>query len=152
MATDKRLDQVSQLTDFDYALLVKGDQVGKMTKKQVAEAIGNLLYGATTKENLASVVAGLIGAFGANDSYHGNIDEIANNGAFMCDNSENVYVTSSFGLPFTIFVLCSFTPYNTKYFKFQIAINMGSSSLAAIEVKMRRFRSSWTEWESVSFV
>ena len=53
MATDKRLDQVSQLTDFDYALLVKGDQVGKMTKKQVAEAIGNLLYGATTKENLA---------------------------------------------------------------------------------------------------
>lgn len=59
MATDKRLDQVSTLTDFDYALIVKGEQVSKVTKQQLAELVGNLLYGATTKETLASVVAGL---------------------------------------------------------------------------------------------
>ena len=57
MATDKRLDQVSQLTDFDYALIVKGTDVAKVTKKQFAELVGILLYGATTKETLASVVA-----------------------------------------------------------------------------------------------
>lgn len=60
MATDKRLDQVSQLTDFDYALIVKGTDVAKVTKQQFAELVGNLLYGATTKETLASVVAGLV--------------------------------------------------------------------------------------------
>ena len=58
MATDKRLDQVSNLTDFDYALIVKGTDVAKVTKQQLAELVGNLLYGATTKEALASVVAG----------------------------------------------------------------------------------------------
>lgn len=60
MATDKRLDQVSNLTDFDYALIVKGTDVAKVTKQQLAELVGNLLYGATTKETLASVVAGII--------------------------------------------------------------------------------------------
>lgn len=58
MATDKRLDQVSTLTDFDYALIVKGTDVSKVTKQQLAELVGDLLYGATTKETLASVVAG----------------------------------------------------------------------------------------------
>lgn len=61
MATDKRLDQVSQLTDFDYALIVKGDQVAKASKQQLAELVGNLLYGATNASSLATVVAGLIG-------------------------------------------------------------------------------------------
>lgn len=41
MATDKRLDQVSTLTDFDYALIVKGDQVAKASKQQLAELVGN---------------------------------------------------------------------------------------------------------------
>lgn len=63
MATDKRLDQVSNLTDFDYALIVKGTDVAKVTKQQLAELVGNLLYGATTKETLASVVAEQMGAF-----------------------------------------------------------------------------------------
>ena len=61
MVTDKRLDQVSNLTDFDYALIVKGTDVAKVTKQQLAELVGNLLYGATTKEALASVVAAVIG-------------------------------------------------------------------------------------------
>lgn len=58
MATDKRLDQVSTLTDFDYALIVKGDQVAKASKQQLAELVGNLLYGATNASSLATVVAG----------------------------------------------------------------------------------------------
>lgn len=57
MATDKRLDQVSTLTDFDYALIVKGDQVAKASKQQLAELVGNLLYGATNASSLATVVA-----------------------------------------------------------------------------------------------
>ena len=97
-------------------------------------------------------MAEVIGAFGANLSYRGNIDNILNNGAFTCDNSEGDNVTSSFELPFTTFVLCSFAPNNTRYFKFQIAINMGSSPNPTINVKMRGYRSSWTEWKSVSFV
>lgn len=58
MATDKRLSQVSTLTDFDYALIVKGDQVAKASKQQLAELVGNLLYGATNASSLATVVAG----------------------------------------------------------------------------------------------
>ena len=58
MATDKRLDQVSTLTDFDYALIVKGDQEAKVSKKQLAELVGNLLYGATNASSRATVVAG----------------------------------------------------------------------------------------------
>lgn len=58
MATDKRLDQVSTLTDFDYALIVKGGQVAKASKQQLAELVGNLLYGATNASSLATVVAG----------------------------------------------------------------------------------------------
>ena len=61
MATDKRLDQVSTLTDFDYALIVKGGQVAKASKQQLAELVGNLLYGATNASSLATVVAGLNG-------------------------------------------------------------------------------------------
>ena len=60
MATDKRLDQVSTLTDFDYALIVKGDQVAKVSKQQLAELVGNLLYGATNASSLATVVAGML--------------------------------------------------------------------------------------------
>ena len=60
MATDKRLDKVSTLTDFDYALIVKGDQVAKASKQQLAELVGNLLYGATNASSLATVVAGEI--------------------------------------------------------------------------------------------
>jgi len=41
--TDKKLNQVSQLTDFDYALVVKGNDVAKVTKQQLATMLGELL-------------------------------------------------------------------------------------------------------------
>ncbi len=40
---DKKLNQVSQLTDFDYALVVKGNDVAKVTKQQLATMLGELL-------------------------------------------------------------------------------------------------------------
>lgn len=44
---DKKLNQVSQLTDFDYALVVKGNDVAKVTKQQLATILGGLLPNAT---------------------------------------------------------------------------------------------------------
>lgn len=38
---DKKLNEVSQLTDFDYALVVKGNDVAKVTKQQLATIWGN---------------------------------------------------------------------------------------------------------------
>jgi hypothetical protein len=40
---DKKLNQVSQLTDFDYALVVKGNDVVKVTKQQLATILGELI-------------------------------------------------------------------------------------------------------------
>ena len=37
---DKKLNEVSQLTDFDYALVVKGNDVAKVTKQQLATILG----------------------------------------------------------------------------------------------------------------
>ena len=37
---DKKLNEVSQLTDFDYALVVKGNDVAKVTKQQLATMPG----------------------------------------------------------------------------------------------------------------
>lgn len=39
---DKKLNQVSTLTDFDYALVVKGNDVAKVSKQQLAEVLGGL--------------------------------------------------------------------------------------------------------------
>lgn len=40
---DKKLNQVSQLTDFDYALVVKGNDVAKVTKQRLATIQGELI-------------------------------------------------------------------------------------------------------------
>lgn len=40
---DKKLNQVSQLTDFDYALVVKGNDVAKVTKQQLATILVGLM-------------------------------------------------------------------------------------------------------------
>ena len=39
---DKKLNQVPQLTDFDYALVVKGNDVAKVTKQQLATILTGL--------------------------------------------------------------------------------------------------------------
>ena len=59
MATDKRLDQVSQLTDFDYALIVKGDQVAKISSEQLASVMAGLI-GPYTKDYMRKWNGGTI--------------------------------------------------------------------------------------------
>jgi hypothetical protein len=48
---DKKLNEVSQLTDFDYALVVKGNDVAKVTKQQLATILGELLPVATAEND-----------------------------------------------------------------------------------------------------
>ena len=48
---DKKLNQVSQLTDFDYALVVKGNDVAKVTKQQLATILEELIGVATAKKD-----------------------------------------------------------------------------------------------------
>ena len=48
---DKKLNEVSQLTDFDYALVVKGNDVAKVTKQQLATILGGLLPVATAEND-----------------------------------------------------------------------------------------------------
>lgn len=48
---DKKLNQVSQLTDFDYALVVKGNDVAKVTKQQLATILGELIGTVTLQKN-----------------------------------------------------------------------------------------------------
>lgn len=48
---DKKLNQVSQLTDFDYALVVKGNDVAKVTKQQLATILGGLIGNATPNKS-----------------------------------------------------------------------------------------------------
>ena len=46
----KKLNEVSQLTDFDYALVVKGNDVAKVTKQQLATILGELLPTASNEK------------------------------------------------------------------------------------------------------
>ena len=48
---DKKLNEVSQLTDFDYALVVKGNDVAKVTKQQLATILGGLIGVATSEKD-----------------------------------------------------------------------------------------------------
>lgn len=48
---DKKLNEVSQLTDFDYALVVKGNDVAKVTKQQLATLLGGLIGVANAEKN-----------------------------------------------------------------------------------------------------
>lgn len=48
---DKKLNEVSQLTDFDYALVVKGNDVAKVTKQQLATILEELIGVATSEKD-----------------------------------------------------------------------------------------------------
>jgi hypothetical protein len=63
---DKKLNQVSQLTDFDYALVVKGNDVAKVTKQQLATILGELLENRLVKYKEMNLGANEIIDTGAN--------------------------------------------------------------------------------------
>lgn len=57
---DKKLNEVSQLTDFDYALVVKGNDVAKVTKQQLATILGELIGIEKIKKTVTTTLEGSI--------------------------------------------------------------------------------------------
>ena len=57
---DKKLNEVSQLTDFDYALVVKGNDVAKVTKQQLATILGGLIGIEKVKKTITATLEGSI--------------------------------------------------------------------------------------------
>ena len=140
MATDKRLDQVSTLTDFDYALIVKGDQVAKASKQQLAELVGNLLYGATNASSLATVVEG---QFSQNNKWR--LNSFGERG-FDLNNLEanySVYVESSVNTP---------NDYPTGH-----CVSFGYGSVFSTQIYTSQskawircmYNNNWSEWKQL---
>ena len=93
-------------------------------------------------------MAGQITPFMPLGSFTGNIDNITNNGAYLC---EPALSTSSVALPFDgDFALYSFATSSSAYFKTQIAVDMANNY--NVNIKIRKHRSEWSECKSVSLV
>lgn len=73
---DKKLNQVSQLTDFDYALVVKGNDVAKVTKQQLATILGELL---TSLKLYPFMYRGIVENRSYNDMIEAGFYKIQNN-------------------------------------------------------------------------
>lgn len=73
---DKKLNQVSQLTDFDYALVVKGNDVAKVTKQQLATMLGELL---TSLKLYPFMYKGIVENRSYNDMIEAGFYKIQNN-------------------------------------------------------------------------
>lgn len=73
---DKKLNQVSQLTDFDYALVVKGNDVAKVTKRQLATILGELL---TSLKLYPFMYKGIVENRSYNDMIEAGFYKIQNN-------------------------------------------------------------------------
>ena len=75
---DKKLNEVSQLTDFDYALVVKGNDVAKVTKQQLATILGRLIGNTYSSFTLAkgeeTLIANGIGVYYVSNS---NLDSVS---------------------------------------------------------------------------
>ena len=114
---DKKLNQVSQLTDFDYALVVKGDDVAKVTKQQLATMLGELLPNSLGflrgYNNPASLDTNINGIYNTDENVQGTWPLYAHKygvlivlcsksyGAaqfYISDGTENVYVRKSYNL------------------------------------------------------
>lgn len=67
---DKKLNEVSQLTDFDYALVVKGNDVAKVTKQQLATLLGGLI--------------GIKNCFKLIGNLNGSANDVTENGSWYC--------------------------------------------------------------------
>lgn len=95
MATDKRLDQVSTLTDFDYALIVKGDQVAKVTSTQLSSLITSMI-------SKSSAMMNEIHSLYMRNNYSGDLDELGS-GTFVFATGEatNLPNPGSAGFVFT---------------------------------------------------
>ena len=114
---DKKLNEVSQLTDFDYALVVKGNDVAKVTKQQLATILGELLPDSLGflrgYNNPASLDTNINGIYNTDENVQGTWPLYAHKygvlivlcsksyGAaqfYISDGTENVYVRKSYNL------------------------------------------------------
>lgn len=112
---DKKLNEVSQLTDFDYALVVKGNDVAKVTKQQLATILGELLPNSLGflrgYNNPASLDTNINGIYNTDENVQGTWPLYAHKygvlivlcsksyGAaqfYISDGTENVYVRKSY--------------------------------------------------------
>lgn len=95
MEIDKRLDQVSTLTDFDYALIVKGDQVAKVTSTQLSSLITSMI-------SKSSAMMNEIHSLYLRNDYSGDLDELGS-GTFVFATGEatNLPTLGSAGFVFT---------------------------------------------------
>lgn len=57
---DRDITVVSTLTDFDYALVVKGNDVAKVTKQQLATILGGLIGIEKVKKTVTATLEGSI--------------------------------------------------------------------------------------------
>ena len=112
---DKKLNEVTQLTDFDYALVVKGNDVAKVTKQQLATILGGLLPDSLGflrgYNNPASLDTNINGIYNTDENVQGTWPLYAHKygvlivlcsksyGAaqfYISDGTENVYVRKSY--------------------------------------------------------
>lgn len=84
---DKKLNEVSQLTDFDYALVVKGNDVAKVTKQQLATILGGLLPLVSENNNGLAWKDGFIGRVKITSSM--SIDDYTNPGMYGLDGCQD---------------------------------------------------------------
>lgn len=84
---DKKLNEVSQLTDFDYALVVKGNDVAKVTKQQLATILGGLLPLVSENNNGLAWKGGFIGRVKITSSM--SIDDYTNPGMYGLDGCQD---------------------------------------------------------------
>lgn len=84
---DKRLDQENVLTDFDYALIVKGTDVAKISKADLAKVVGGLMNVASSSKNGLMSSTDVIARFASMSSMFGeyevnNADKVTRNGIY----------------------------------------------------------------------
>lgn len=84
---DKKLNEVSQLTDFDYALVVKGNDVAKVTKQQLATLLGGLLPLVSENNNGLAWKGGFIERVKITSSM--SIDDYTNPGMYGLDGCQD---------------------------------------------------------------
>lgn len=124
---DKKLNEVSQLTDFDYALVVKGNDVAKVTKQQLATMLGGLLGVNETWFRDRGNIRGEI-----------NLDDFKDAGAYSLFNIEGDNVPTSWA---------QLLVFSSGYYITQIIVDMSSRKLFIRRYDIENDR--WQEWGNI---
>ena len=124
---DKKLNQVSQLTDFDYALVVKGDDVAKVTKQQLATILEELIGINETWFRNRGNIRGEI-----------NLDDFKNAGAYSLFDAEGNNVPTSWA---------QLLVFSSGYYIIQIIVDISSRKLFIRRYDIENDR--WQEWGNI---